>query len=90
MIEFLDSPWLASADDANDQLWKPKEYFEKNKICSLCYGGPHLLNISHVSNAIHRNNVSKLGDLEWWKIPPNTLYDYLHSKKTTKSYRGKK
>ena len=79
MIEFLD----------NDQLWKPKEFFEKNKICSLCYSGPHLLNISHVSNAIHKNNILRL-PIGWEKIPEDKLFSYLHSKKTTKSYRGKK
>jgi hypothetical protein len=79
MIEFLD----------NDELWKPKEYFQKNKICSLCYSN-HPLSFSHISNAIHKNNVLKLGNLEYWKIPEDKLFSYLHSKKTTKSYRGKK
>jgi hypothetical protein len=67
--------------------WKNKEDIDRR--CGICYGN-HELTFSHISNAIHRNNIQKLGDLEWWKIPEDKLYDYLHSKKTTNSYRGKK
>ena len=73
---------------SNLDNWTKKEDIDRR--CSLCYGGPHILNYSHISNPIHRNNIQKLGDLEWWKIPEDKLYDYLHSKKTTNSYRGKK
>jgi hypothetical protein len=78
MIEFLD----------NEKLWKPKEFFEKNKICSLCYS-THLLNISHISNAIHKNNISKLFD-GWEKVDEDKVFRYIHEKKITNKGLKKK
>ena len=73
---------------SNLDNWTKKEDIDRR--CSLCYGGPHILNYSHVSNAIHRSNVERLGNLEWWKIPEDTLFSYLHDKKTTNKGLKKK